>query len=812
MKTPIDLKRRRLLKVSSMVAVLPVVGCGGETDSSPSLSQPNSLPPPSGSPSSPVIPSAAPKPATSPLVPEEQALLLRYDQSAIESNILYEGLPVGNGRLGALAGGASNIEALYLNEITLWSGRKDIVDLDYSSTGMGTYLSLGKLYVDLPDHEQAASYSRSLDISNSVVRTQYNVAGKTYNREIFSSFPDNVIIARFTSIDGGTYNGSISLIDGQGMVTVGESNQALSFSGVVSGSGELYAAYVMVVPDSGGATFNATNGQVSIANCPAFTVILAARTDYSGSHESGYLTGLNPRNAVLVDINAAAAKTYQSLLWGHVSDYQNLFARMDLNFGVSTAAQNSLMIPARLQARTASPSVPDPELEALYVQFGRYLTISSSRGPLPANLQGLWNTTNSPPWKADYHTDINVQMNYWLADRAALPECQQPFTDFVSSQFPSWEKSTQNHFNDAINANYLNSSGKVAGWTVAISTGIYGSIGWDWHPCGSAWFCRTLWNHYQYTLDKRYLANIYPVMKSACEFWQARLIRDPATGLLIDDKDWSPEQGPHQQLGITYAQELVWDLFTNTVAASQLLGKDADFAQTLATLKSNLYLPKVSPTTGQLQEWMSDSVVGETGHRHLSPLIGWFEGERITLDSDPTLVAGVKALLTARGFNSFGWGLAWRIACWAHFHDAATCYSMIPKLLNYSAGNDGVNGTFANMFDAYALPSNSSAFQIDANFGGPAAILEMLLQSRMDRITLLPALPSQWGTGSVKGLRAKGGFAVDLAWSSGTLSSVKLTSVGGTWTNLYYGNASRAVVIPANGTAKFDGRLQPVSW
>ncbi|MDB5781689.1 glycosyl hydrolase family 95 catalytic domain-containing protein [Caballeronia mineralivorans] len=802
MKISVNQKRRRLLKLGSVAAILPVAGRAGSIASSPSSTTGG----PSGVQSqtpNPDVPSTQPG---STLVSVNQALLFQYDQPAVESSMQFQGLPVGNGRLGALAGGASEREALYLNEITLWSGSKDVVDPAYTTTGMGTYLSLGKLYLDLPGHAGAASYQRSLDISNSVVRTQYSVGGTTYTREIFSSFPDNVIVIRLTS-HGGTYNGTVSLFDGQGTQTVGESNHALSFSGAVSGSGELYATYLSVIPDAGVASLNAANAQITLQGCPALTIILAARTDYNGRYVDSYLTGINPRSATIVDVTNAAARTYQDLLRRHVQDYRSLFGRMELNLGTSSDAQRALTIPERLLAREANPAAADPELEAMYVQFGRYLTISSSRGSLPANLQGLWSTTNNPPWMADYHTDINVQMNYWLADRAALPECQQPFADYVTGQFPSWVQSTRNHFNDAANVNYSNSSGKVAGWTVAISTGIYGSLGWDCSPPASAWYCRTLWNHYQYTLDKAYLASIYPVMKSACEFWQVRLIKDPTTGLLIDDKDWSPEQGPHQQLGITYAQELVWDLFTNFVTASGLLGKDADFAQMVASLKAQLYLPKVSPTTGQLQEWMDDSIVGEVGHRHLSPLIGWFEGERITLDSDPKLVAGVKALLTARGYDSMGWGLAWRIACWAHFHDAATCYSMIPKLLRYSASNDGVNGTFANMFDAY----QGSMFQIDANFGGPAAILEMLLQSRMGRITLLPALPSQWGTGSVTGLRAKGGFAVDLAWTGGALSSVKLTSVGGTQTALQYGSVSRAVVMPANGTAKFNGNLQPVS-
>jgi alpha-L-fucosidase 2 len=806
MKISVNQKRRKLLKLGSAAAILPVAArAGAATSSSPGATGD----PSSGSSQTFDSVNAAAQ-ANSASVPANQALLFQYDSPAVESLIQFQGLPVGNGRLGAMAGGASDHEALYLNEITLWSGSKDVVDLAYTTTGMGTYLTLGKLYIDLPTHAGATNYQRSLDISNSVVRTQYRVGGKTYRREIFSSFPDSVIVVRLTS-DGGSYNGTVSLTDGQGTQTIGESNRALSFSGSVSGSGELYSTYVMVVPDAGIASLNSSTAQITLQGCPALTIIIAARTDYNGRYVENYLTDINPRDAVIADVQRAVSGRYSDLLDRHVRDYRALFGRMDIDLGRSSDAQRALTIPERLLARQVNPNVADPELEAMYVQFGRYLTISSSRGSMPANLQGLWSTTNNPPWMADYHTDINIQMNYWLADRAGLPECQQPFVDYVTGQLPSWVQSTKNHFNDAANVNYSNSNGNVAGWTVAISTGIYGSIGWDWSPPASAWYCRTLWNHYQYTLDKAYLARIYPVMKSACEFWQARLIRDPATGLLIDDKDWSPEQGPHQQLGITYAQELVWDLFTNYLTASQLLGKDAEFAGSIASMKAQLYLPKVSPTTGQLQEWMNDSIVGETGHRHLSPLIGWFEGERITLDSDPKLVAGVKALLLARGFDSFGWGLAWRIACWAHFHDAANCYSMIPKLLRYSAGNDGVSGTFANMFDAYALSSNSSAFQIDANFGGPAAILEMLLQSRMDRITLLPALPSQWNTGHLTGVRAKGGFTVDLKWNRGALSSVKLTSVGGTQTTLQYGNVARAVTMRENGTARFDGNLQPTS-
>ncbi|MGN4065767.1 glycosyl hydrolase family 95 catalytic domain-containing protein [Burkholderia gladioli] len=786
-------KRRMILKWGAAATMIPIAGCGGDGSDGGPGAVANAAS---------TLASTATADTASVRVPDGAALRLSYSQAAGESNILFEGLPLGNGRLGALTGGSPAREALYLNEITLWSGQKDAVDLAYTAADMGSYQMLGKLYVDLPGHAQASGYSRSLDISNAVARTQYVAGGHTYRREVFCSHPDKVLVMRLSS-DGGSHDGTISLVDGQGASVTG-SNGILLAQGKLDGVGERYATHVLAMPDSGTVKYDASKGVLTMSRCPALTLIIAARTNYSGIEAEGYLGATDPAALARADVSGAAHLPYRNLLERHLRDYTALFGRFSLDLGKSSDAQRAMTIPDRLKARTASPDIADPELEALYVQFGRYLTIASSRGPLPANLQGLWSVNNTPPWMADYHTDINVQMNYWLADRAGLPECQKPFADYVLSQLPSWERSTQAHFNDAANSNYSNSSGKVAGWTIAISTGIYGGIGWDWSPPASAWYCRTLWNHYQYTLDRDYLRAIYPVLKSACEFWQARLIVDPASGLLVDDRDWSPEHGDHQELGITYAQELVWDLFTNYGTASGTLNLDTDFAATIAGLRSRLYLPKISPTTGQLQEWMEDKVdTGDPQHRHLSPLIGWFEGERIAYDGDPALVAAAKALLTARGTDSFGWGLAWRIACWAKFRDAATCYSMVQKLLRFASGSDSTNGTFTNMFDAYG----GNIFQIDANFGGPAAILEMLVQSSMDSIVLLPALPPQWNTGSVKGVRVKGGFSVDLAWKDGKLTSAAITSVGGTGTTLKYGSISKPIVVRALGRSRFDGAL-----
>ena len=355
---------------------------------------------------------------------------------------------------------------------------------------------------------------------------------------------------------------------------------------------------------------------------------------------------------------------------------------------------------------------PDPELEASYLQYGRYLMICGSRDGLPMGLQGAWIDTNEPGWMGDYHTDVNIQMNYWMADRTGLPSCFDALTDYCLAQLPSWTDVTQRLFNDPRNR-FRNSSGKVAGWTVGISTNIDGGSGWQWHPAGSAWLANTLFEHYEYSQDPELLARIYPLIKGACEFWEARLIphlvTDHVTGqtreALVADKDWSPEHGPQDALGITYAQELVWTLFTNYHTASEVLGKDAGYRQTIDGLRDRLYLPQVSPTTGWLEEWMTPDNLGEIEHRHLSPLMGFFPGDRIDHDSSPAdLLTGVWNLLNARGTSIYGWANAWRALCWARFKEGEKAYQMIIKNLQPSTGS--VGGTALNLFDIWPLDSN----------------------------------------------------------------------------------------------------------
>jgi len=759
---------------------------------------------------------AAATPVTRPgslsLVPDGQAVTLWYTAPGSESVILEQGLPVGNGRLGALVTGGPSHDALYLSDATLWTGSANATlgsdgQFPYGSTDFGTFGLLAKAFLDVPAHTAKAisGYRRTLDLSNGLVTASYQLGGVTYRREVYSSHPDDVIVVRLTQSGGGSYTGSMTLAGTRGeSVTADAASASASFAAALPNSLR-YAAVLKVVGTGG--TVSAGGSQVTFIGCTEVLLVLSGGTNYRADASMGYQDGaVVPLTVARTKAADAAAVSASSLLATHVADYQRLQQTMTVNLGTSTTAQRAMDTASRLTARAAASSPPDPELEASYLQFGRYLVICGSRGSLPLNLQGLWLDRNNPDWMSDYHTDINVQMNYWLPDRAGLSECFDAFTDYCVAQLPGWQAATTSLFQDPRNG-FRNTSGRVAGWTLAISTNIWGGNGWWWHPAGNAWMCNSLYEHYQYTQDTAHLDRIYPLLKGACEFWEARLITatvpDPATGgtrqVLVDDHDWSPEHGPTDALGITYAQELVWELFRNYREAAARLGRDAGYAATVGSLQDRLYLPVVSATSGWLEEWMTDANLGETTHRHLSPLAGLFPGDRINLqDSPPATIAGATALLTARGMASFGWASAWRALCWARLKNADKAYQLVLAVLKPSVNYS--NGTGINMFDMYSF-GNRSTFQIDANFGTPSAMVEMLVQSRPGRVELLPALPSAWAaSGSVTGVGVRGGLTVDLAWASGQVTTATLHGTAGSSTTVVFGAWSQPVTIPSGGS------------
>ncbi|PKW05872.1 alpha-L-fucosidase 2 [Streptomyces sp. 1222.5] len=746
---------------------------------------------------------AAPRRPTE-LPPSDDRHRLWWRAPADEHSMIEQGLPVGNGRLGALASNDPGRELLLVTDATLWTGGlNDTLDADgqfpYGRADFGSLTLLARLTVDLLDHDLSAvtGYRRTLDLAQGVVTTSYVHSGVTYRRQLFVSRPDDVLVLHLEQSGGGRHTGTLTL-EGTHGETGGEAD---SFAGSFA-NGLRYGA--AITAHGSGGTVRVAGPHIEFSGCRELTVLLSGGTDYAPDPSAHYRDpSVDPRALARTKVRAAARHSVDSLLRTHVADHRALFDRFGLDLGASSAGQRSLDTWERVRAR-ADDGAPDPELEAAYVQFARYLMISGSRGSLPMGLQGLWLDGNDPDWMGDYHTDINIQMNYWMADRVGLPSCFDALTDYCTAQLPAWTDLTRRLFDDPRNR-YRNSSGRTAGWTVAISTNPYGGGGWWWHPAGNAWLCNSLFEHYEFTASRAHLEKIYPLLKGACEFWEARLITHTLPGtseeVLIADSDWSPEHGPLDAKGITYAQELVWALFGNYRTAAALLRRDAGYADTVGALRERLYLPVVSPKTGRLEEWMSPDDLGETTHRHLSPLVGLFPGDRIRPDgSTPAgIVTGATALLLSRGMDSFGWANAWRALCWARLKNADNAYRLIGNNLRPSTG--GGNGTAPNLFDIYQTEPGRGIFQIDANLGTPAAVAEMLLYSRPGHLELLPALPGAWAAaGSVTGAGARGGFLVDLSWRDGKPTEVRIRSVGGTMTSVGYAGTSRTVRMRPGGS------------
>ncbi|MDT8390727.1 MAG: glycoside hydrolase family 95 protein [Lentisphaeria bacterium] len=791
-------------------------------------------------------------------VPETTAKTLRYLDKHW-SNHVY---PMGNGRLGFTVFGDPDLERIQFNEDSLWVGNEDHT---------GGYQPFGDIYVELEarsaeleaggNEEQSTrnqehtpkapgfgvtDYRRELDISRGVQSVIYTSNGITYKREYFASYPAQVCVIRFTASKPGALSGSVWLdsmhrstfaqeqghdpksmaaivtrAEGQTLTLTGQSKDLFWWRQVLGKglrgreyvSKEIinldYEAQVRVLNEGG--TISVKGDRIVFAKCDTLTLILAADTNYLNDRAKGW-RGEHPHARVTARLDAAAARECDELLDEHVTDYRSLYDRFSIELGRSTDEKMKLSTAQRVAAYEPGG---DPDLEALLYRYARYLMISCSRpgyGGLPANLQGLWLFHLRPAWLCDYHTDINLQMNYWFADQANLSECFVPLAEWLDSIREVRKEETRRVL------------GVKRGWLMRSENGIFGGSTYYFQKGDSAWISQNLWDHFAFTQDKDYLGRYaYPIMKEISEFWLDHLKELPDGTLVVPDGT-SPEQGPQVQAdgsvkiieglrthldGVSYDQQLCWDLFNNTIEAAQELGVDEGLRRELTEKRDKLLGPQIG-RWGQLQEWMADMDDPKNQHRHVSHMLAVYPGRQIHPTMTPAFADAAKVSVLARGKGMTGWSKIFKSCVYARLLDAEHAYSQAGSVLK--------SKTYGNLWTTHP------PFQIDCNFGYAAAVNEMLVQSHLhapgnsDQVSgdvkerprlihLLPALPEAWQTGRVKGMKLRGGLEMDMEWRDGALERVEIRNLTGESREcvLLCGKKTKPVSIDASGTIVLKG-------
>ncbi|WP_440134043.1 glycoside hydrolase family 95 protein [Chitinophaga sancti] len=718
---------------------------------------------------------------------------LRYDKPA---KVWEETLPLGNGRLGMMPDGGVQTEKIVLNDITLWSGapqdannyaaykqlpairkllqegRNDeaqaLMDKDFICTGKGSgsvpfgcYQTMGELQIQF-GHGTPTKYERKLSLQQGLATCTYTADGVTYHREYFTSFDDDISIVRLTADTpeklsckvtmSRTERGTTHTADGT-LILSGQLDNG------IDGKGMEYEADVKAQLKGG--TLTTDDHALVIKNATEIILYISAGTSYKGI-----------KNNITQILKTAMAKPYATERQQHISQYGRLFNRVQLYLGKGLDETTD----KRLSAFYNNPAA-DNELPVLFYQFGRYLSICSTRpGLLPPNLQGLWANQVQTPWNGDYHLDVNVQMNHWPVEVSNLSELNLPLAELVKGLVVPGTRTAKAYYN-------------APGWVAHVITNIWGftepgeSASWGATKSGSGWLCNNLWEHYAFTKDKHYLKDIYPVIKGAAVFYNSLLIKDDKTGWLVMSPSSSPENafflpnGNHASIciGATIDNQIVRDLFNNIIEASSILGVDAALRKELTAKIKQLPPAGVISKDGRIMEWLEDYKETDPQHRHISHLWGLYPASFITPENTPDLAAAAKKTLEVRGDDGPSWTIAYKLLFWARLQDGNRSFKLLKEILkptfrtdiNYGAGG----GVYPNMLSA------GPPFQIDGNFGAAAGIAEMLLQSHAGYINLLPAIPDHWkAEGAVKGLKARGNFTVDFAWKNGRVTTYKISA------------------------------------
>jgi alpha-L-fucosidase 2 len=727
---------------------------------------------------------AASLPAVAGEGPAAAANLLWYDSPADE---WVQALPIGSGRLGAMIFGGIANERIQLNEDTffagspydssnpkaraalprvrelVWAGKyKEAQELaDETLVGRParqmSYQPIGDVLLLFQGIENARDYRRTLDLDGALATTRFKLRRVTHLREAFASAVDRVIAVRLSSdAPSGAITVNIGLATPQDAEILLEGDDTLVMRGIGPAQhgvpGGIRFETRVQVRRTGGRQTNGRDG-IRIEDADEVVLIIATATSYRRFDDIGG----DPSAIARADIAAARGKSWDALLAAHQADHRALFRRVSIDLGRTPAAD----LPTD-QRIARSAGLDDPALAALYYQFGRYLLIAASRpGSQPVNLQGIWNERTAPPWESKWTLNINAEMNYWLADSGNLGELVEPLLRMTKELAITGARTARNDWG-------------ARGWVVYHNTDLWrqttvnSSAFYGMWPMGGAWLLNTLWDHWDYSRDRAFLAELYPLMASACLFYLDTLVPHPRTGELVMNPSNSPENshrpGASICAGPAMDSQLLRDLFDNTAAASALLGRDAELRREVAALRAKLPPDRIGKA-GQLQEWFDDWDMDapEIDHRHVSHLYALYPGQQITLQRTPELAAAARRSLEIRGDEATGWGIGWRINLWARLEQRERAYKVLQMLLQPSR-------TYPNMFDAHP------PFQIDGNLGGAAGIGQMLIQSHSDTIHLLPALPRAWPSGRVRGLRARGNIGVDLAWRAGQLEEAVLTA------------------------------------